>query len=245
LHTILKLLPNSDSQTERLVLELRERILNGEFSPGERLTELGLVTLLQASRTPVRLALGRLAHEGLLDVIPSGGFRLRSFSLADVRDAIEIRGVLEGTAVRFAAERLESRAELERVKQLVSETTLKVPVTLEGFAWYLELNRTFHRELWLLAKSPSLLRELEHACKIPFAAPESLVFTDADREQSTSFVAAEQHRAIVEAIEQREGARAEALAREHSRISRRNLEIAFRSTEISKRLPGVALIANS
>jgi GntR family transcriptional regulator of vanillate catabolism len=106
LHAMSSVVLVSDTQTERLVLALRERILHGEFSPGERLTELGLVSLLQASRTPIRLALERLANEGLLDVIPTGGFRLRSFSLVDVWDAIEIRGVLEGTAVRFAAERL-------------------------------------------------------------------------------------------------------------------------------------------
>jgi len=235
---------NSDKQTERLVLALRKRILNGEFSPGERLTELGLVSLLQASRTPIRLALERLANEGLLDAIPSGGFRLRSFGLADIRDAIEIRGVLEGTAVRFAAERLESAEELAQVKRLASEATMEIPITIEGFAQYLETNRRFHRELWRLAKSASLFRELEHACKIPFAAPEALVFGVADLEQSTAFIAAEQHRAIVEAIENREGARAEALAREHSRISRRNLEFALRSKELSNRLPGLTLISN-
>jgi hypothetical protein len=41
---------NPDTQTERLVLALRERILKGEFAQGERLTELGLVSLLQARR---------------------------------------------------------------------------------------------------------------------------------------------------------------------------------------------------
>ena len=235
---------NSDKQTERLVLALRKRILNGEFSPGERLTELGLVSLLQASRTPIRLALERLANEGLLDAISSGGFRLRSFGLADIQDAIEIRGVLEGTAVRFAAERLESAEELAQVKRLASEATMEIPITIEGFAQYLEMNKRFHRELWTLAKSASLFRELEHACKIPFAAPEALVFSVADLEQSTAFIAAEQHRAIVEAIENREGARAEALAREHSRISRRNLEFALRSKELSNRLPGLTLISN-
>jgi GntR family transcriptional regulator, vanillate catabolism transcriptional regulator len=236
--------PISDTQTERLVLALRERILKGEFSLGERLTELGLVALLQASRTPIRLALERLANEGLLDVIPSGGFRLRSFSLADIWDAIEIRGVLEGTAVRFATERLESAAELAQVKRLISAATMEIPITLEGFARYLETNKSLHRELWRLAKSQSLYRELEHVCKIPFSAPEALVFGLADREPSTAFVAAEQHRAIVEAIENREGARAEALAREHSRISRRNLQHAFRNKELTHRLPGAALIAN-
>jgi GntR family transcriptional regulator of vanillate catabolism len=237
-------LPTPDSQTDRLLLALRERILNGEFCPGERLTELGLVSLLKASRTPVRLALERLAHEGLLDAIPSGGFRLRAFSLTDIRDAIEIRGVLEGTAARFAAERLESPEELGRAWQLVQQARLQAPITLDRFADYMEMNRKFHHELWRLAKSPLLYRELEHACKIPFAAPESLVFSLADREQSTAYVAAEQHRAMVEAIENREGARAEALAREHSRISRRNLESVFESTETSRRLPGAALIVN-
>jgi GntR family transcriptional regulator, vanillate catabolism transcriptional regulator len=235
---------SSDTQTERLVLALRARILKGEFSPGERLTELGLVSLLQASRTPIRLALERLASEGLLDPIPTGGFRLRSFSLVDIWDAIEIRGVLEGTAVRFAAERLGPVEELSRVKRLIAKVTMEVPITAEGFARYVEMNRSFHRELWCLAKSPSLFRELEHICKIPFAAPEALVFGLADREQSTAYVAAEHHRAMVEAIENREGTRAEALAREHSRISRRNLEFAFRSKEISNRLPGAALITS-
>jgi GntR family transcriptional regulator, vanillate catabolism transcriptional regulator len=236
---------NSNTQTERLVLTLRARILQGEFSAGERLTELGLVSLLQASRTPVRIALERLANEGLLDPIPTGGFRVRSFSTADICDAIEIRGVLEGTAARFAAERLERVEELGRVKGLLPRVILENPITPESFARFLDLNKMFHREVWCLAKSPSLSRELEHACKIPFAAPEALVFSPADYEESTAHVAAEQHRAIVESIENREGSRAEALAREHSRISWRNLEAAFRKNkEGTSRLPGAALVTH-
>src|SRR5206468_13071404 len=166
---------NSNTQTERLVLTLREWILKGEFSAGERLTELGLVSLLKASRTPIRIALERLANEGLLEPIPTGGFRVRSFSTADICDAIEIRGVLEGTAARFAAERLGGAEELVQLNKLRAEATMEMPVTLQGFARYLEANKKFHREMWRLARSPSLFRELEHACKIPFAAPEALV----------------------------------------------------------------------
>ena len=235
---------NSDTRTGRLALTLREQILKGQFSSSERLTELGLASRLNASRTPVRLALERLANEGLLDAIPSGGFRLRTFSLADIRDAIEIRGVLEGTAARFAAERLGEPEELVQLKALRSEAVMEMPITLQGFALYLEANKKFHRELWRLAKSSSLFRELEHACKIPFAAPEALVFGIADLEQSKAFVAAEQHRAIVEAIENREGARAEALAREHSRISRRNLELAFETKHALSRPAGLSLVTN-
>lgn len=234
----------SGRQVDRLVFALRERILQGEFSPGERLTEIGLASQLKVSRTPIRLALERLANEGLLDAIPSGGFRLRSFSPADIRDTIEIRGILEGTAARLAAERLGAAEELAQIKKLRAEATIELPVTLEGFARYLEANKNFHRELWRLAKSESLFRELEHVCKIPFAAPEALVFGTPPPEEVTAsaYVATEQHRAIVEAIENHEGARAEALAREHSKISWRNLELALRTNESSYYHPGLSLV---
>jgi GntR family transcriptional regulator of vanillate catabolism len=140
---------DSNTQTERLVLTLREWILKGEFSAGERLTELGLVSLLKASRTPIRIALERLANEGLLEPIPTGGFRVRSFSTADICDAIEIRGVLEGTAARFAAERLERVEELGRVKKLLPRAMLENPTSPEAFARFLDTNRTFHREVWV------------------------------------------------------------------------------------------------
>jgi GntR family transcriptional regulator of vanillate catabolism len=94
------------SQTGRTLLTLRELILKGEFQPGERLSELALVARLRVSRTPIRLALDRLAHEGLLEPSPSGGFVVREFTIEDVWDAIEMRGVLEGSAARLAAERL-------------------------------------------------------------------------------------------------------------------------------------------
>src|SRR5215471_12055158 len=89
------------SQTGRALLELRELLLKGEFHPGERLSELQLVARLGVSRTPVRLALHRLAHEGLLEATPSGRSIVREFTISDVWDAIELRGVLEGTAARM------------------------------------------------------------------------------------------------------------------------------------------------
>ena len=234
--------PRVDSQTDRLVFDLRNRILHGEFVGGERLTELGLVPLLGASRTPIRIALERLSHEGLLDALPTGGFRVRSFTVAEALDTIEIRGVLEGTAARFAAERLASVAELAELKLRLADAILHPPVTMESFARYLEHNDRFHRELWRLSKSPSLLRALEAAARLPFAAPSSLVFTDADLDPSTAFVAAEHHRSIVDAIEHREGSRAEAIAREHARIARLNLRRALELEEAMSRLPGAALI---
>ena len=93
------------SQTARTQLQLRELIVGGELKPGQRIAELTLVERLGASRTPIRMALVRLQEEGLLDALPNGGFIVKDFSEADIRDAIEVRGTLEGLAARLAAER--------------------------------------------------------------------------------------------------------------------------------------------
>src|SRR5438105_10223032 len=100
------------SQTARALILVREMLLRGEFARGERISELPLVARLGMSRTPIRLALERLAHIGLLEAAATGGFTVREFTLAEVRDAIEVRGVLEGTAARLAAERLLDSLEL-------------------------------------------------------------------------------------------------------------------------------------
>ena len=106
------------SQTTRAQLSLRELLLSGEFPPGTRMSELPLVERLGVSRTPLRLALATLEHEGLLESLAGGGYAVREFTQADVEDAIELRGVLEGTAVRFAAERGASKRQLAEMREL-------------------------------------------------------------------------------------------------------------------------------
>src|SRR5437667_7845320 len=104
------------SQTGRALVRVREMLLRGEIARGERISELPLVARLGMSRTPIRLALERLAHIGLLEATATGGFSVREFSLTEVRDAIEVRGILEGTAARLAAERLADTSELGRAR---------------------------------------------------------------------------------------------------------------------------------
>src|SRR5438128_8612345 len=102
-------------------MRLRGMILKGSFQAGERISELPLVAMLGVSRTPIRLALERLAHEGLLESYPTGGFVVRGFTLEDVWDSIEIRGNLEGMAAQLAAERLTSDADLDFLRTCQTE----------------------------------------------------------------------------------------------------------------------------
>jgi GntR family transcriptional regulator of vanillate catabolism len=232
------------SQLDRVVLALRGMILRGDFAPGTRLAELALVPLLNASRTPVRLALERLAHEGLLEPQPTTGFRVRAFAVEDIFDAIEIRGVLEGTAARFAALRLSADDDVRVLRGHYEQAIGLLPMTLDRFIRYIELNERFHAELWSLAKSPLLRQAIERHVTLPFVAPGALVFRqeDTDAAQADAVIALEHHRTIVDAIARRDGARAESVAREHALVARRALERALQRREMLDELPGAPLL---
>ena len=222
------------------MLALREMLVRGDFAAGQRLTELALAERLSASRTPVRHALSRLAHEGLLEALPAGGFSVRQFTLADIWDAIEIRGALEGMAARFAAQRYRDPGELSRLRGYCAEMESLGVANVPDFIRFLEVNQAFHAELWRLAHSPMLLRSIEAITALPFAAPGALVFGESEQaaEQRVRAIALEHHRSIVEAIEERDGARAESIAREHSRVTRNNLMRARPDHERLSRVPG-------
>jgi GntR family transcriptional regulator, vanillate catabolism transcriptional regulator len=235
----------ANSQTTKATLGLRELLLNGVFEPGERVPELRLVEELGVSRTPLRVALMTLAHEGVLEALPGGGFIVRAFTRTDIDDAIELRGVLEGMAARLAAERLESEDEVEPLRELCREvdTIVRNP-SMESFMAYIRLNEDFHVGFRALAKSSQVDRALEHVLALPFAPPSALVMVHAALPESWEIflVAHHQHLALVEAISRREGARAEAIALEHARIARRNLDIALENRHLLDRLPGSPLL---
>jgi GntR family transcriptional regulator, vanillate catabolism transcriptional regulator len=234
------------SQTLRALLGLRELILSGEFPVGTRMSELPLVERLGVSRTPVRLALASLEHEGLLEVLPGGGYAVREFSQADIYDAIDLRGVLEGTAARFAAERGVSARQLKGMRALCDQMDEVVHRTDTPSFWrYVELNQRFHALFLEAAASPVLERALDRIVSLPFASPSAFVLAQADLPESREIlmIAQDHHRSLVDAFERREGARAEALAREHARVARRNLEIVLRNREVLERMPGASLIA--
>ena len=232
------------SQTGRALLTLRELLLRGEFRPGERLSELQLVARVGVSRTPIRQALDRLAHEGLVEESASGRFVVREFTMADVWDGIELRGVLEGTAARLAAERLSSRTELDVIRAFQARMDEIRHPTADSFALYMDLNEAFHSAVVDLAKSPLLRRSIEHVKALPFASPSALVFARTKLPGAAEMVVIgrEQHHAILEAVERRQGTRAEALAREHAQLSRRNLESALADENIRDCVPGGKLI---
>lgn len=237
----------SSPQTLRALLKLRELILSGELNPGERVSELPFVERLGVSRTPLRAALIRLGEEGLLDAIPTGGFAVRGFDERDLYTAIEIRGTLEGLAARFAAERGLAAPDLATLRMCVDSLDALLahsPITTKNFTDYVKLNDQFHARVIVLADSPVLTRQIERAVSLPFASAGAFVMVQAALpEAQTMFtIAQDQHRCILQAIEAREGGRAEALMREHARLAHRNLELALRNQRTRHLVPGSGLI---
>ncbi|MEQ9814669.1 MAG: GntR family transcriptional regulator [Azospirillaceae bacterium] len=234
------------SQTMKAQLALRELVIRGELKPGERVSELQMVDRLGLSRSPLRIALVRLEEEGLLEAIPSGGFAVRTFSEREVKEAIEIRGTLEGLAVRLAAEHGVPRAKLAAAEKVVDAIDEVIGTGPGGFdmARYIALNRRFHDMLIALAGNASLERQLERVNALPFASPSAMVEVQAHLPASHHIftIAQDQHRSVLQAIARREGARAEAIMREHARIALRNLEHALESQGSLSHVPGSALI---
>jgi len=236
------------SQYDRALFEVRDMILSGQLEAGDRLAETVLADQLGVSRTPLRQALARLIEEGLVERQDNGRARVVSYTFDDIVDAIEIRGAIEGTAARLAAERGPTPQEIEEVTEILD--AIDQAIFAEGgieFFGYVDGNARFHVLLARMSHSRIVEREIERVNRLPLASPSSFL---KGQEMVPNFreslrLAQQQHRSLFEAIAGGEGSRAEALAREHARLARTNLKYMMKAKPSdARRVPGLALVSN-
>lgn len=140
---------------------LREAILEGKLSPGQRLMEVQLAEQLGVSRTPVREAIRKLELEGLVVMLPRKGAYVANMSLKDIIDVLEIRASLEGLSAYLAAERIneEDIKKLEKIaddfkksaNDLDIESSLKMDVEFHECIFKAANNKRLHQlinSLW-------------------------------------------------------------------------------------------------
>jgi DNA-binding GntR family transcriptional regulator len=84
---------------------VRDAIVRLELAPGEEIDKAALCERLNVSRFPVSEALGKLADEGFVEILPQRGTRVRRINLADCREAMFIRKALEANVIRKVAAR--------------------------------------------------------------------------------------------------------------------------------------------
>lgn len=106
---------STPSLREQVTARLREAIASGRFKPGERLIERELCELVAVSRTSIREALRELEADGLVTIIPHKGPIVTKATVRQAESIYQVRGVLEGLAVRLFARRA-SEAQLARLE---------------------------------------------------------------------------------------------------------------------------------
>ena len=233
---------------ETVLIQLRDLILRGEFEPGQRLAEQQLAERLGASRTPVRAALVTLEQEGLVEANDTGKFLVRQFTPREVADAIAVRGQLEGMAARLVAEHGVSRQLQGDLQACLDEGDLALaanPLGYESYAAYAVVNDRFHALVLEACGNRALQRAVAINDKLPFAPASAMLPMQGSvaLDRDWMLYAHRQHHMLFAALKAGEGARAQALAIEHTEVAQMNMRMALeRRAETERVLPAIRLV---
>lgn len=196
---------------------IKERILAGEFTPGDKINEVLLATRLSISRAPVREALQLLVQEGLVISIPQRGKFITALTAKDIRDSYFTGGVLEGAAAAstISAFSDEDFAELRAIVDAMADTVAKGGDMDE----LSKLDTRFHGVIFSRTDNDLLVELSRRSCQ---GLGKFLLF----RHWRTTFAPAEvlqRHRVVLDAMLSRNPARIEHTLREHYAESGRRM----------------------
>ena len=186
---------------------LRGAILNGEFQPAERLSEVELTERLGVSRTPIREAIGRLTQDGLLEGTPGRGVRIRVVSAHEAQSAYVVRETLDGLAAALAAT-AHTDADAGALEATLHELEA---ASSEDYREQTRLDLAFHRRIAQAAHNLPLLdlaRDLEQ--RIALVKHQTRIYNSHPQ-------TAAQHRAILKAVLARDQEAAQRTAALHVR----------------------------
>jgi GntR family transcriptional regulator of vanillate catabolism len=215
---------------QRVMMALRKMIASGEIKSGERIAEIPTAAALGVSRMPVRTALRSLEQEGLVVRLGARGYAARGVSSDQIRDAIEVRGVLEGFAARRLAERGMTAELHERFIALIAEgEALFVTgrLSAEDVDRYAAYNQAFHDTLVAAAGNAAVAGALARNGFEPFAGAGALALDLADLEAEYDHLLAahRQHQAVLTAVVRGDSEEAERIMRDHALAAVRNAKV--------------------
>lgn len=200
----------ADSLAQRAYASLRQAIRDGGLVHGEIYSENELGESMAISRTPVREALIELSREGLIEILPQRGFRLRELSDEEIAEVFDLRGELE----EYVLGKLASQASEEDVRRLRELIDRQRDVVDDASA-FLSLDEQFHL---LMPRLVGL--ERTHGMIVNLRAVMWLVASVALSVRSRAPHVVEEHEQIVEAIAAHDVSAARRASREHLRHTR-------------------------
>lgn len=198
---------------------LREKIVSKELTPGQRLNLDAFETQLGISRTPLKEALGRLAREGLVEIIPQSGTFVTHLSAEDIAESFDVRRALEVSAVESAVQRA-SDDDLRQLREIVRQLG-ELAASEDHDAIYpqfLALDHSFHRQLVALTRNRRLCRA--HDGENIHAQMARVRYRRSERELN---IAQEEHERIMTALEARDAETTKAELDAHLRRAKRSL----------------------
>lgn len=201
----------------RVYESIREDILGGRYPQNTELKEAAIGAELGVSRTPVREALRQLELEGLVKIIPNRGAYVNMITSKDVQDIYVIRAMLEGLCARWATEEI-TQEQLDGMEETLCLT--EYHTRKENYEKLYELDSLFHEQLY----SASGSRILNHVLS-DFHDYVKRVRKVTIASQSRSVKSTEEHRAIFEAIKDRDADRAEELAKQHVKRTIESIQV--------------------
>ena len=136
-----------------ILSRLRDYIVEGNLPEGGRVPERELCEMFGISRTPLREALKVLASEGLLELLPNRGARVRALSERDLAELFDVMGGLEALAGRLACENIndEEVAEIERLHHEMYGHYLR-----RDMHGYFQCNQLIHQKIVAAAGNSAL-----------------------------------------------------------------------------------------
>lgn len=191
----------------RVFHKIREDILSGKYKQNEELREATIGEELGVSRTPVREAFRQLELEGLLTIIPNKGAYVTGITAKDVQDIYMIRSLLEGLCVRWVTENISKELMEELEENIYLSEYHEEKGHLEQIAI---LDNRFHEILYDACNSKMLEHLLRDFHQYVYRVRKLTLANVTRGRESTS-----EHKQIVEAIKEKDAARAESLANAH------------------------------
>jgi DNA-binding GntR family transcriptional regulator len=185
-----------DNLSDALVNELRNRIVDGRLPAGERINEVHLSRALGVSRTPLREALNRLTQEGALVNRPRIGYSVRPLTLEEFEQVYDLRPLLDPEALRLAG--VPSPERLKRLRAL----NTRIEHARDPDA-VIALDDEWHLELIAACPNRVLIEMIEQMIRRTRRYEIALM-----RERTSMLRASLDHRAVMQALERRDVARA-------------------------------------
>jgi DNA-binding GntR family transcriptional regulator len=186
---------------------LKQAIVRGDFSPGNRLVESRIAEAMGISRTPVREAIHKLEREGLIRKLPRGGFSVSNLTHEEIEETFGIRSVLESYAARLAAIK-HQRQELEPLEEKIEE--FQYHLNRGEMEALLQINTQFHALLYAMSRSPRLIKMINDLKDQIYRFRRIILKIETMAKTSN-----DDHRQMLSAMKKRDADRVETLVKQH------------------------------